>query len=421
MNASVRQRIVPVVVQQHVDDAAILYATRTALAAGPHSQLHHLRRFDDRVAAHLDGLSIAGEAARPMCDAALELATSGSMFVAAHCALQSRDVEWLRRLLLLCEAQPACRSGVIGAFDWTEREQLQGVVANLLNSAAGLERFIALAACARHRVDPGLGAAKRLEDPDALVRARAYRAAGELGKREFLSRLGANNEDEPSCRFWAAWAAVLLGDRHRALDELTAVSLADGPSKAAARRLALAAMQPDQGREYLRGVAADPTQIRALLTGTGIVADPAYIPWLMRHMSDDKLARLAGEAFSFITGADLALLDLERKPPENIAAGPNDNPNDANVEMDEDEDLPWPDVERIERWWRQNSFRFVPGQRFFVGAPVTREHCIEVLRTGYQRQRILAAHHLCLLEPGSVLFEWRAPAWRQSQALAALT
>jgi uncharacterized protein (TIGR02270 family) len=417
---AVRQRIVPVVLQQHVEDAAILYATRTALAAGPHVQLHHLRRFDDRIAAHLDGISIAGEAARPMCDAALELASPGAVFVAANCALQSRDVDWLRRLLVLCEAESLCRGGLIGAFEWTPREQLQGIVATLLNSTQRVERFIALAACARHRVDPGLGAAKRLEDPDALVRARAYRAAGELGKREFLSRLGANNEQEPLCRFWAAWAAVLLGDRHRALDDLTAISVADGPLRSTGRQLMLAAMQPDQGREYLRGLATDPAQIRALLRGAGIVGDPAYVPWLMRHMSDDKLACLAGESFSLITGADLALLDLERKPPQQVESGPNDDPDDANVEMDEDESLPWPDVERIERWWAQNSSRFVPGRRFFVGAPVTREHCIDVLRTGYQRQRILAAHHLCLLEPGSVLFEWRAPAWRQSQALAAL-
>jgi uncharacterized protein (TIGR02270 family) len=420
VSVAVRSPIVPVVIQQHIEDAAILYATRTALAAGPHVQLHHLRRFDERIAAHLDGLSIAGDAARPMCDAAVEFVTAGSVFVAAHCALQSRDVDWLRRLLLLCEAEPTCRSGLVGAFEWTPREQLQGIVANLLNSTHGVERFIALAACARYRVDPGLGVAKRLEDPDALVRARAYRAAGELGKQEFVSRLGTNNDADPLCQFWAAWAAVLLGDRHQALDDLAAVSVPDKPLRAAAQRLTLAAMPPDRGREYLRSLAADSAQIRSLLTGAGIVGDPAYIPWLIGQMADAKLTRLAGESFSLITGTDLAALDLERKPPENFESGPNDNPNDPNVEMDEDDGLPWPDIERIERWWAQNSSRFVPGQRYFVGAPVTREHCIQVLKTGYQRQRILAAHHLCLLEPGSVLFEWRAPAWRQTQALAAL-
>jgi hypothetical protein len=53
-----------------------------------------------------------------------------------------------------------------------------------------------------------------------------------------------------------------------------------------------------------------------------------------------------------------------------------------------------------------------------MGAPVTREHCIDVLKHGYQRQRILAAHYLCLLNPGTPLFNTSAPAWRQQRRLA---
>jgi hypothetical protein len=48
----------------------------------------------------------------------------------------------------------------------------------------------------------------------------------------------------------------------------------------------------------------------------------------------------------------------------------------------------------------------------------TREHCIDVLKSGYQRQRILAAHYLCRLNPGTPLFNTSAPAWRQQRLLA---
>jgi hypothetical protein len=44
--------------------------------------------------------------------------------------------------------------------------------------------------------------------------------------------------------------------------------------------------------------------------------------------------------------------------------------------------------------------------------------CIDVLKNGYQRQRILAAHYLCLLDPGTPLFNTSAPAWRQQRLLA---
>lgn len=127
-------------------------------------------------------------------------------------------------------------------------------------------------------------------------------------------------------------------------------------------------------------------------------------------MQEPHAARRAVEAFALITGADLIDLNLEGAAPADFESGPNDDPSQAEVAMDADDHLPWPDVARMERWYQQNSSRFVPGKRYFVGAPVTREHCATVLMTGYARQRTLSAHHLCLLQPGWTLFEWRAPA-----------
>jgi len=53
-----------------------------------------------------------------------------------------------------------------------------------------------------------------------------------------------------------------------------------------------------------------------------------------------------------------------------------------------------------------------------MGEPLNAENCQRVLRTGYQRQRIAAALYLSLLNPGTPLFEWRAPARRQQRLLA---
>jgi uncharacterized protein (TIGR02270 family) len=88
--------------------------------------------------------------------------------------------------------------------------------------------------------------------------------------------------------------------------------------------------------------------------------------------------------------------------------------------MDQDDGLPFPNSERISRWWDANVGRFSPGTRYFLGAPLSRETALTALKEGFQRQRILAAHYLCLLEPGTVLFEWRAPAPRQQRLLAAM-
>jgi uncharacterized protein (TIGR02270 family) len=89
--------------------------------------------------------------------------------------------------------------------------------------------------------------------------------------------------------------------------------------------------------------------------------------------------------------------------------------------MDPDDGLPWPDIQKLQKWWAANGSRFQKGTRYFMGAPVTWEHCIDVLENGYQRQRILAAHHLCLLTPSTPLFNTGAPAWRQQRQLAKLS
>ena len=103
--------------------------------------------------------------------------------------------------------------------------------------------------------------------------------------------------------------------------------------------------------------------------------------------------------------------------PQALQAGPTENTDDHDVDLDPDEGLLWPDAQKIAVWWERNSGRFQKVQRYFMGAPVTRESCIHVLKTGYQRQRVLAAHHLSLLEPGTPLFNTSAPAWRQQRLL----
>ena len=412
---------IPVVVAQHAEMAAQLHLQRCVLLEAPHIKLEQLRRTDERLAAHLDGLDVAGEHGASACDAALETPDAHVMFCALVGAIVSGDAERLDRLLLLANAAADTRPGVIAAFAWLEAPQLRGVVVSLLASKDAFRRWVGVAASAAHRVDPGLISAARLQDADASVRARALRAAGELGRRELVSSLAAAIGDEdPECAFWAAWSAVVLGDRHDALDFLQAIARAEGPHRRRALRLVLQALPVTDAHALLRQLSQDPANVRTLIQGAGLIGDPTYVGWLIGHMADDELSRVAGEAFSTITGADLAWLDLERKPPEEPAAGPDDDPDNADVDMDEDDGLPWPDPARISAWWGQQRMRFTAGARSFLGAPVTRARCIDALGHGFQRQRIAAAYHLCLSNPGTPLFEWRAPAPRQLRELARL-
>jgi len=409
---------IPAVVSQHAEEAAILRNTRSVLVRAPHVKLHHLRRLDDRIAAHLDGLAVAGEFGSRLCEAALERPGKGEVFAAAVRAIEEKDAQQLDRLFALVGAVPESQAGLLSAFGWVSAQQLQGTIRDLLASGDALRRQVGIATCAMHQVDPGRVLDEAVGDADPLLRARALRAAGERGRRDLLAAcLKAAAGEDPTCRFWGTWSAVLLGERERAIDALQAFAQVPSPFRDRALQIVLKVVDPPHARELLRTLAQAPADVRFLIQGVGIAGDPHYVPWLIQHMEDLKLTRLAGESFSFITGLDLAYLDLERKPPEGVEFGPNDNPEDEDVAMDTDDSLPWPDPVKIKGWWDANKARFQPGVRHFMGEPVNAENCERVLREGFQRQRIAAALYLSLLQPARLLFPTGAPAWRQKRWL----
>jgi uncharacterized protein (TIGR02270 family) len=410
--------IVPEIVGQHAEETASLFAIRAAVTDAPHLRLADLQRLDDRIAAHLDGLSVAGVDAWPFCESALEMPTAGSVFTAAVWALQN-DPSTLDQLVTLCRTDRMIFGGLTSAFGWVEPARLEGIVAKLLVHPEPIEREIGIAACAAHRVDPGPGFRGWLTDSDAAVRARALRAAGEIGRNDLVSScLSALTDADEECRFWAAWSAVLLGDRQRATGYLLREATARSRHKARAFRLVLQALGVSAGHEILRGLARNPNQLEWVIHGSGLVGDVSYVAWLINHFRQEETSRLAGEAFSLVTGLDLTQAELWRQAPASVDTGPGDDPRDDDVDIAWDEGLPSPDPERVQRWWDVNSPRLEPGVRYFMGAPVTHEHCMDVLKSGYQRQRILAAHYLSLLNPGAPLFNTSAPARRQALSLA---
>jgi uncharacterized protein (TIGR02270 family) len=410
------------VVRQHAEESAILRRLRSVLVAAPHVKLRHLGRLDERIAAHLDGLAVAGEVGWQLCQAALETVASGEVFTAAVRAIESRNPRQFESLLALVQAAPESERGLISALGWVSPRFLLGSVKALLAARDPFRRQLGIAACVMHRLDPGaaLHAAFAAEDP--RLRARALRAAAECGRRDLLPlTLKALADEAPDCRFWGAWSALLLGDRAEAMDELTKLCRLPGPQCQPSQRLYLMAAQVSAGRALLKGLTGDDAKnMRLLLQGAGIVGDPHYVPWLIKQMDYPEIARLAGESFSLITGVDLAFLDLDRKPPEDFEIGPGDNPEDEDVEMDPDESLPWPDVTKVQAWWATNKQRFRSGVRYFMGEALNIENCRRVLREGYQRQRGAAALHLSLQQPGTPPFQTAAPAWRQQRWLAVM-
>ncbi|MDM0112272.1 TIGR02270 family protein [Variovorax sp. J22R133] len=416
---TVASPVIRVFIDQHLEDAAFLRAMRSLLVRAPHITLTQLLRADERLAAHLDGLSISGDYGAGLSETALDVPGVGQLFVAAVLAIQRRDAAQIERLLSLLDVVPNAARALSSAFGWVSPALLRGLIAPLLASESPAVRCLGLAACAQHRVDPGAALSAAIEQPHTGLRIRALRAAGDLGRIDFLPACLDHLRDNGSAlALPAAWSAALLGDRRNAVNTLRALALQPGLTQLEALALALFAADADAARTLVKQLAAQGASLRTLIKAAGWAGDTQVVPWLFKHMEGDIYARLAGEAFSFITGVDLASRDLERKPPETVPGGPNDDPNDDNVALDEDDSLPWPDLTKLSAWWINNASQFPAGTRLFAGAPPTMSHCLQVLREHTQRRRKAAAIYMSLLKPGTALFNVAAPSRRQKRLLA---
>ncbi|MDQ6683894.1 MAG: TIGR02270 family protein [Pseudomonadota bacterium] len=412
---------VTIVVAQHVEEAAHLRAVRSRLARAPNVRLGQLARLDERIAAHLDGVAIARGHGVELVHRALERPLTGEVFVATVRAIEDRDDARIGRLLALAQALPTARAGLFSGFGWVSAANLQGITVPLLTSDDAWPREVAIAACAMHGVDPGGVLTRAVRDDDAGLRTRALRAAGQCGRRDLTDACVAGMTDPDQRRaFEAARAALYLGVRREALTTLEALAAEEALSsetRDAALLLLLKAVSADRARSILSALAKLPGQIRSVIRGVASAGDPHYVQWLIAQASEPKLARLAGEAFSFLTGVDIAALELVRDSGPVRPDGPSDDPEDDDIAMDEDEGLPWPAAEKLDAWWHKNSSHFAPGRRYFAGGEPTPDRCLSVLRTGVQRERFAAAEHRTLATPGTPLFNVVAPSWRQQRLL----
>jgi uncharacterized protein (TIGR02270 family) len=246
---------------------------------------------------------------------------------------------------------------------------------------------------------------------------RALKSVGELGRSDLLpATLDHLTHGDDKSRFYAAWSAAILGVAS-AVAALRTIAETDSPYSEQACRLAVRKMTPGDATLWIDKLRKLPAQTRLAVSGFGALGDPAAIPWLMGQMQVPELARTAGEAFSMITGVDLAYEDLEGEWPEGFDAGPTENPEDEDVAMDPDEDLPWPNHELIQEWWHKNQSNFKSGVRYLCGETISAKQCQHVLRYGFQRQRAASAIELSMMKPGQPLFNVKAPGFRQQELL----
>ncbi|MCC6559519.1 MAG: TIGR02270 family protein, partial [Polyangiaceae bacterium] len=352
------------------------------------------------------------------CKALLEEPEGGEVFGAAVVAVDRWDLRGVARVLDAFGGAPDLARGFASALGWTPFDRVQKLLPGLLaGRCPPALHWLGISACAAHRRDPGPALGYAILSSEPHLKARALRAAGELGRMDLLPEVRAElGSSDAGCRLWAAWTAALFGEP-AAAQALWNFASAPGPHAERAACMAMRRMDPGVAYTWLYSLASAAPDPRVPLSAAAALGDPAIMPWLLESMKPEPTARLAGGAFTMITGINLMEEKLAAKPPEGFQSGPNDDPEEEDVSMDPDDSLPWPDAARVAAWWQRHAGEFKRGTRYLLGKPMTPDWLERVLRSGSQPARAAAALELSLRQPRRPVFEVRAPGFQQRRAL----
>ena len=437
MTTQNRPTVIEPLVRRHAEDAAFYWAQHDASAESPRLDLSGLSRFGQLLAAHLEGLEVAGPAAWPLCLAALERwKKPAEAFVAAHTALGAAEASQSEALLVQIRARPdELLRGVISALAWfpfararTVIEEWTGARSDAVMQAAALRSVALIGADAFAAIGQPLD--RFLNSSDEHVRAAACRVAALLPSEDWLYSTLVERLLDPVLAVRAE-AAIALGSGHlgggssgddgvevaQALSECVAAQVAvlnasTGWYRKQAMRRLNRWVQHLAARLFVElDIAAllDMLPSRLSLRFVAYHGDSAHLPYVVKQMNIPSEALYAGWVWQTVTGVDISAADLSLPEP------PLDIETEAirEVPMDADLGLARPDVEAIRRFSTAN---LVDGQRYLLGLALNPTNALTVMRTAPQAQRTIAAHYLQLRYPHKRI-SVRAPVLRQLAAI----
>jgi uncharacterized protein (TIGR02270 family) len=415
----VRQPVSWDVMREHLAEAAFLWGhweralvspryTLAEVAAGP----------EERLRAHIDGLVVGGaEVAERLLVPALVPVNDEAepVFAAAAALLAGGDPERTANLIGATRTADAAALSAIGrAFALHPSRETTAALLAAAEADAGLPpaaEAIVLDACRRTAVDPGAVLDRAMRGEDASAKAVALEIARRAG------------------RFTPELLGYFLKRRHRVAGE-AALHSARRAGLAPAWNVALERAEgPEPSRDDLvcLAVAGEPERLELLFTLAGIAQHRRDALWALGYagrvrgaeicldlMADESCARLAGDAFSAITGLALA--------GELVATGAGEDEDEDEAEAEEDDEdggLPRPARAAVARWWSEQRSRFTVDTRYMAGTPATVERAIEVLASGPMHRRPALALELCARTAGEVDVDVADWAHRQQRALAA--
>lgn len=393
------------IVEQYATDGAFLWLLRNNAMQSTLYTVEDIAELDVRIHGHLQGLRSAGELGWGVCRQQLEYEDSGEAFMAGVYAFQSADPANIQYVCEQALANTEMRKGLVSAMGWIDTATANYWIDRFLAVKDPGYRYLGLAACSVRRYDPRQRLNYLLADEKLPEQSETYsrmlRLIGEVKRFDLMPALNQGMASEhATVKFWAYRSAVLLGNR-ACVANLKDYVIKDNPCKARALELVFNVLPVPEARQWIGEISCDLAQNRSVIMATAILGDPHAIGWLIQQMQKPVYARLAGLAFTLITGIDLEQSRLHKAI---VAPVPDTEQEDyEDAAEDIDSDLAWPDHARVKAYWDQHGQSLQIGQRYFLGQPVNTPYLKQVLKTGNQLQRQFAAIKLALADPDEPL------------------
>jgi uncharacterized protein (TIGR02270 family) len=364
---------------------------------------------EERLLAHLDGLVLGGEpVAKKLLLPALAGEDAGEVAAATWALLQAEDADHQDAVIeALKAAPPPAVAAMARAISLSPAADISRLLPMWNDGAPAVQAMILDLVgpreplWARERLD----AMFRGGQPVAIV--AALRAVRRARDRDFLEHVRmALPSPQPEVQRELLTTGLVLG-----LKETWTLCRSAAAAPGENRRLALGllAISPDpKDRDFVRAKATEPETARDGVWALGFCADVPAVDALIQAMANPETAKIAGEAFTSITG--VPLVGILAKPgktvgPEVQEVGPDDPPPVVRA----DDYLAEPNPEAVAKWWGRERARFNPVLRYLGGQPRNPDVLRPALATAATWRREVLSIELTLSQvgaPGVALRDW---------------
>lgn len=424
------------VVEEHLDEAEFGVVQFRRMLDHPSVTLADLGSWQERLAAHVDGLVVGGPAViRRLVVPALEAAEEPERVTACALALLESGDFGPFHAALAHPQEPMRRAAAWACSLTSAGDKVARTAAQRLHAAASADERCGLLEVLAARGAGHPLVIDLLGDDESATLAAALRVAP-FCQGPGLVRAIENHLDssDPSV-IEAALFAALVHESALAFDALESYA-ATGPVISPPLLALLAALGGPRQHAAIADRVGSAAHARAALFALGYSGNPAHAPLLLDRLRgpDETLAKIAAQSLSISFGLDLddARFQLPPRPSSDLRElpPPEDDPEalealppfegddlDALPLPEPEDDLPAFDPDAIEREVARVSAGMQPGKRHLAGQVYSHAGLLDLLVRTPLRRRHTLAQALFIETCGSCHVDSRASVERQRHQL----